>query len=85
MPPQVDVTGHCYCGAIQFAVHIPAGDQPIFTAYCHCDSCRRAHAAPLYHVACVDQSHFEITAGAEPHESVLDLDLLRKHLELVGE
>ncbi len=63
--PEVDVTGHCYCGAIQFAVTIPAGERPIFTAYCHCDSCRRAHAAPLYHVACVDQSMFEITAGAE--------------------
>jgi hypothetical protein len=47
----VHVTGHCYCGAIRFAVDIPEGDAPIFTAYCHCDSCRRAHAAPLYHVA----------------------------------
>jgi len=60
----VDVAGHCYCGAITFEVHIPAGEKPLFTAYCHCDSCRRAHAAPLYHVACVDESMFTITAGA---------------------
>jgi|GEM_PF-3153796 len=61
----VQVAGHCYCGAIEYAVSIPAGDEPIFTAYCHCDSCRRAHAAPLYHVACVDTKHFELTAGAD--------------------
>ena len=61
----VDVAGHCYCGAVTFEVHIPAGERPIFTAYCHCDSCRRAHAAPLYHVACVEESMFSITAGAD--------------------
>ncbi|MCP4805509.1 MAG: hypothetical protein GY884_09185 [Proteobacteria bacterium] len=39
--------------------------EPIFTAYCHCDSCRRAHAAPLYQVVCVDRASFENTAGAD--------------------
>ena len=63
--PAVDVAGHCYCGAIQFRVQIPAGQAPIFAAYCHCDSCRRAHAAPLYHVVCVDAPMFQITAGDE--------------------
>lgn len=58
-------TGHCYCGAVQFAVHIPAGQRPFFSAYCHCDSCRRAHAAPLYQVVCVDAHMLSITAGAE--------------------
>ncbi len=65
MSQPVDVQGHCYCGAIEFRVRIPAGEAPIFTAYCHCESCRRAHAAPLYHVACVDEAHFELTSGAE--------------------
>lgn len=65
MSSEVHVTGHCYCGAIQFAVDVPEGDGPIFTAYCHCDSCRRAHAAPLYHVACVAEDHFTFTAGAD--------------------
>ena len=59
------LTGHCYCGGIRYAVDIPAGAAPIFTAYCHCDSCRRAHAAPLYHVVCVDDGMFSITEGAE--------------------
>lgn len=59
------VTGHCYCGAIKFEVHIAAGHQPVFSTYCHCDSCRRAHAAALYHVVCVEQSMFKLTAGAD--------------------
>jgi len=65
MGEPVDVSGHCYCGAITFEVHIPQGASPLFTAYCHCDSCRRAHASPLYQVACVDASMFRITQGAE--------------------
>ena len=64
------VAGHCdcgaiYCGAIGFEVRIPAGERPIFTAYCHCDSCRRAHAAPLYPVVCVEESMLALTSGAE--------------------
>lgn len=61
----IHVTGHCYCGAIAYAVDLEADERPIFTAYCHCDSCRRAHAAPLYHVVCVDQSQFRLTKGAD--------------------
>mgnify|MGYP002634469084 CR=1 FL=1 len=61
----VSVSGHCYCGAIQYAVAIGAGQAPIFTAYCHCGSCRRAHAAPLYHVVCVDDSMFSLISGEE--------------------
>ncbi len=59
------VTGHCYCGDVTFDVTIPDDDSPIFTAYCHCDSCRRAHAAPLYQVVCVDKTQFTLTSGAE--------------------
>lgn len=61
----LELSGHCYCSAIVFRVRISAGSKPIFTAYCHCDSCRRAHAAPLYHVACIDETMFEIREGAE--------------------
>ena len=32
--------------------------------FCHCDSCRRAHAAPLYQVVYLPESCFEITTGA---------------------
>jgi hypothetical protein len=63
--PAIHVSGHCYCGGITYEVSIPEGEEPIFTAYCHCDSCRRAHSAPLYHVVCVEESMLRLTAGAE--------------------
>ncbi len=64
-PSEVHVTGHCFCGGVTFTVDIPAGDRPIFTAYCHCDDCRRSHATPLYQVVCVDEGQLSITAGAD--------------------
>lgn len=65
MPTIPHVSGHCYCGAITFTVQLPEDRPPIFAAYCHCDSCRRAHAAPLYQVACVEEAQFTLTTGAE--------------------
>ena len=62
---EIHVAGHCYCGEVRFEVHLPAGEDPFFTEYCHCDSCRRAHAAPLYYVVCVDSAHFTFTAGEQ--------------------
>lgn len=61
----IDVNGHCYCGGVTFSVSIPAGARPFKATYCHCDSCRRAHAAPLYHVVIMDAEWFTITAGEE--------------------
>ena len=37
----------------------------LFSMYCHCDSCRRSHAAPLYRVVCIDEAEFSVTEGAE--------------------
>ena len=42
------VTAHCYCGKVVFT--IDAAVPPTVAGVCECDSCRRAHAAPLYHV-----------------------------------
>ena len=33
--------------------------------FCHCESCRRAHAAPLYQVCYVQADGFKLTAGRE--------------------
>lgn len=57
------LTGHCYCGSMRFEVDLPTGSGPVFSAYCHCDSCRRAHAAPLYRVIGVHAKRFRITEG----------------------
>jgi hypothetical protein len=59
------VDGHCYCGEVTYRVSLSADVAPIFTAYCHCDSCRRSHAAALYQVACIDAERFEVTSGKE--------------------
>lgn len=62
---QISVDGHCYCGEVKYRVVLEEADAPIFSAYCHCDSCRRSHAAPLYHVVCVDDRCFQLTEGAD--------------------
>lgn len=55
--------GHCFCGDVRFTV---AGDVVPNTAlYCHCESCRRAHAAPLYQIVYIPVESFNIIAGEE--------------------
>lgn len=36
-------TGHCHCGAIRYEV---TGD-PVYSALCHCEDCRRHAGAPV--------------------------------------
>lgn len=57
------IHGHCYCG--EFSFQIPRNIQPYRSAYCHCDSCRRAHSAPLYQVIYIPQEEFVILNGSE--------------------
>ena len=58
-----DLLGHCYCGAVRFRIK---GDATVIRAtFCHCESCRRAHAAPLYQVCYVSPNAFEFIAGAK--------------------
>mmetsp|Transcript_6545 Transcript_6545/g.19251 ORF Transcript_6545/g.19251 Transcript_6545/m.19251 type:complete len:177 (+) Transcript_6545:131-661(+) len=59
------VSGHCYCGSVQFEVTIAPRDQIQFSEYCHCSSCRRAHAAPLFQGVCLPKRCIDITAGKE--------------------
>lgn len=55
--------GQCYCGEVQFVIDIDV--IPNKALYCHCESCRRAHAAPLYHVVYISPIYFHITRGEE--------------------
>ena len=61
--PMADLHGACYCGTVQYRVR--GGAQVLTACYCHCESCRRSHAAPLYQVCYVTRPDFSITAGSE--------------------
>lgn len=37
------ITGRCLCGKVRFE----APSKPLWTALCHCESCRRATSAPI--------------------------------------
>jgi hypothetical protein len=45
--------GHCLCGAVRFG-YDPAGLR--WTGFCHCESCRRATAAPVTAILAVRDS-----------------------------
>eukprot|EP01065_Artemidia_motanka_P009590 TRINITY_DN1491_c0_g2_i1.p1 TRINITY_DN1491_c0_g2~~TRINITY_DN1491_c0_g2_i1.p1 ORF type:complete len:161 (+),score=75.81 TRINITY_DN1491_c0_g2_i1:44-484(+) len=57
--------GSCYCGAVRFVVGDEAGGEPPRACFCHCDSCRRAHSAPMYQVVYVDEGLVRVEAGQE--------------------
>ena len=50
------LAGHCYCGGVQYEVDTSKGKPLWPPSYCHCDSCRRAHSAPLYSVVSINQN-----------------------------
>lgn len=53
--------GSCLCGAIHYEVS--ALDMPIM--FCHCHTCRKAHAAPFVPTAGVLRAHFCWLKGEE--------------------
>lgn len=55
--------GQCYCGGIHFEVD--ASIDPVKALYCHCESCRRAHSAPIYQIVYTPPEAFRITKGEE--------------------
>lgn len=55
--------GRCFCGGFQFSVC--RDTVPIKPLYCHCESCRRAHAAPVYQIVYIPSEDFHIEVGEE--------------------
>jgi hypothetical protein len=53
--------GNCYCGAVRFAIGEACSVHA--SLYCHCESCRRAHSAPVYHVVYIRPEDFSFTHG----------------------
>lgn len=49
--------GSCYCGQVTVEVE---GD-PVFSAYCHCESCRKWHSAPMTALAAWPESAVRVS------------------------
>jgi len=57
----VTLKGSCLCGAVRY--EIDRLDTPI--GFCHCTTCRKAHAAPSAPTARVMREHFHLIAGRD--------------------
>ena len=55
------IRGSCMCGAVRFELTPPTD----FFSHCHCESCRRAHAAPFVSWTGVLEHRFRWVAGAD--------------------
>jgi hypothetical protein len=53
-------TGGCLCGAVRFE----AKGDPKWTAYCHCNSCRKHTGAPISAYAGYERENVSFTKGA---------------------
>lgn len=58
-PGPEPIRGRCLCGAIQIELQPPTE----FCSHCHCESCRRAHAAPLVTWTGANAEQFRIISG----------------------
>jgi hypothetical protein len=56
-----EVEGACLCGAVRFAITLPAK----WCAHCHCSMCRRAHGAAFVTWVGMEARRFRMTAGEE--------------------
>ncbi len=59
--PSTELTGHCTCGGVRFAVTPPSR----FVCHCHCDNCRRAHGAAFVTWLGLPRAQFRLTEGEE--------------------
>lgn len=48
--------GSCYCGSVKVEVT----GEPVFSAYCHCESCRKWHSAPIAALAAWPESSVSV-------------------------
>ena len=63
MPDDRIYEGGCLCRAVRYRVT----GRPIWTAFCHCDSCRHATGSAVAAYAGYAADRFEITAGEPSH------------------
>ena len=61
MTPDLPLTGHCGCGAVQFEI----GEPLVGAAYCHCTRCQHQSGAAASCSALLAPGSLSITAGEE--------------------
>lgn len=69
--PQNEYRGACLCGAVQIKV----SGKPVANGYCHCETCRRWHAAPINHWTAWPDDAVSVEAG----EALLNSYRLSEH------
>mmetsp|Transcript_16832 Transcript_16832/g.25145 ORF Transcript_16832/g.25145 Transcript_16832/m.25145 type:complete len:356 (-) Transcript_16832:11-1078(-) len=65
------IKARCYCGSVKMEIAAESSG----VAFCHCDSCKRSHAAPIYHCGLLKADLFKITQGE---------DLVKSGREAIG-
>ena len=66
-----EVQGKCYCGSVAFSVQVPdekelkEKKEDLMAAWCCCDSCKRAHAAPFYQSVYLPSRFLTILRGKD--------------------
>jgi hypothetical protein len=55
------IRGRCLCGAVRIALEPPT----TFASHCHCESCRRAHAAAFVTWTGVPDARFRVEHGED--------------------
>ncbi len=53
------IRGHCLCGAVRIELDPPS----LFASHCHCESCRRSHAAAFVTWTGVPDARFRVVEG----------------------
>ena len=57
----MSMKGRCLCSAVEIAIAPPT----LLSTHCHCESCRRAHAAAFVTWTAVDESAFRVVKGED--------------------
>ena len=73
------LTGGCLCGAVRYETTM----KPFKVAYCHCESCRRAAAAPVQAILLFSEGGLKFTRG-EPKRYESSPGVFRGHCSECG-